>query len=67
MSPIIGTNLWFEKKKPEVPGVQRRGVKTVDLEGKPIPKFSRQRSQSFSGAATSNPTPNFRYAFSYLA
>jgi len=51
----------FETKKPEVPGVQRRGVKTVDLEGKTIPKFSRQRSQSFSGASTSNPTPNFSH------
>lgn len=51
----------FETKKPEVPGVQRRGVKTVDLEGKPIPKFSRQRSQSFCGAATTNPTPNFSH------
>merc|ERR1711971_547704 len=56
----------FETKKPEVPGVQRRGVKTVDLEGKPIRKFSRQRSQSFSGAATSNPTPNFSHFGNFL-
>jgi len=50
------------EKKPEVPGgVQRRGVKTVDLEGKSVPKFSRQRSQSFSGAASSNSTPNYSH------
>merc|ERR1712156_678909 len=52
----------FQKSKPcENPENLRRGVKIVDLEGKPVPKFSRQRSQSFSGAASSIPTPNFSH------
>jgi len=52
----------FQKSKPcENPDNLRRGVKIVNLEGKPVPKFSRQRSQSFSGAASSIPTPNFSH------
>jgi len=52
----------FQKKPEQNPERLRRGVLTVDLEGKPLPKFcSRQRSQSFSGAASSNPTPNFSH------
>jgi len=52
----------FQKKPEQNPERLRRGVLTVDLEGKPVPKlFSRQRSQSFSGAASSNPTPNFSH------
>jgi len=52
----------FQKSKPvENPENLRRGVKIVNLEGKPLPKFSRQRSQSFGGATSSNPAPNFSH------
>merc|ERR1711971_1438521 len=51
----------FQKKPVENPENLRRGVKIVNLEGKPLPKFSRQRSQSFGGATSSNPAPNFSH------
>ena len=53
----------FQNKSEFPPCPNRQGIKTVDLAGNQIPKFGRQRSQSFSGGSSNPTTPNFNSHF----